>query len=68
MLTVTLRFDLKDNSFGLFCEALLNGGFEETARALATGLLEEGKRRKVPVAFELEAAIQKRREASDGSN
>ena len=59
-LKMTVQFDLSDNAktFGRFCKALIDGGFEDVVRGIAKELLAEAKRRNLPIAKELEAATK----------
>jgi hypothetical protein len=54
-LTLTIQFDPKDgsDSFGRFCKALMDGGFEDVVREMGKRLVAEAKRRKLPVVKEL---------------
>jgi hypothetical protein len=59
-LTMTVQFDLRDSAdtFGKFCKALLDGGFEDVVRQMAQALLKEAKRRKLPLAAEIEKVVR----------
>jgi hypothetical protein len=54
-MTLTLEFNAGDETFSKFCKALIDGGFDYLVRSMAQELLAEAKRRKLPIAAEIEA-------------
>jgi hypothetical protein len=57
---ITLTLNIADGSMKRFFAALLEGGFEPLVRSMAQEILDEAKRRKLPIADELEVAMGKR--------
>lgn len=56
---ISFQLNVEDGTMKRFMAALMAGGFEDDVRALAVELMEEAKRRKLPVADELRIALSK---------
>jgi hypothetical protein len=54
-MTLMIQFPVADkaDTFGRFCKALIDGGFEDVVRAMGKKLIQEAKRRKLPIVKEL---------------
>ena len=52
-LKMSLEFDMGTDAFARFAKALADGGFEAEVRQMAQALLEEARRRKLPIVDEL---------------
>jgi hypothetical protein len=59
-LKVALEFDLHDGSdtFGNFCKALIEGGFQDAVKQMGNELLKEAKRRNLPIADEFVMPVE----------
>ena len=70
-LTMTFELDTSregwEREFRRFVAALLDAGFREAVRGLGLQLLKEAKKRKLPIAAELEAVLGENREADHAS-
>ena len=69
-LTLTMQFDMADgsDSFGKFCKALIDGGFEDAVRLMGKELLKEAKRRKLPIVKELASYSRKPHSSGNGAH
>ena len=55
--SLEMEFDTTTDGFGNFCKMLIDNGYRHVVEAMAQKLLEEARRRNLPIVAELEKVV-----------